>query len=221
MNIAEGRYIANRIPGAKFVDLPGDDHLVFLGDADAVLDEVEEFLTGVRRGPEPDRVLATIMFADIVGSTQRAIAIGDKRWRGLLESYQDMAQSEVERHRGHVLDTAGDGVLASFDGPARAIRCGCAIRDGARTLDLKVRAGLHTGKCETIHGKLGGIALHIAARVAAAAGPSEVLVSSTAKDLVAGSGLQFTDRGAHGLKGVPGEWHLFAADLPSTGRVAQ
>jgi len=216
LNVSGGRYVAAQIPGAKFVELPGDDHLPYLGDTDALLDEIEEFLTGVRRGPEPDRVLATIMFADIVGSTQRAVAIGDSRWRALLESYQAMAQSQVERHRGRVVDTAGDGLLAAFDGPARAIRCGCAVRDGARTLDLEVRAGLHTGECETVQGKLGGIAVHIGARVAAAAGPGEVLVSSTAKDLVAGSGLRFTDRGAHVLRGVPGEWRLFAADLPMT-----
>ena len=219
INVEEGRYIGTQIPGAKFVELPGD-HIPYPGDADALLDEIEEFLTGVRRGPEPDRVLATILFADIVASTQRAVAIGDRRWRTLLDSYQTMARSEVERHRGRVLDTVGDGVLAAFDGPARAIRCGCAIRDGARTLDLDVRAGLHTGECETIQGKLSGIAVHIGARVAAAAGPGEVLVSSTAKDLVAGSGLRFADRGTHVLRGVPGEWHLFAADLPNASRKA-
>lgn len=221
IEVATSRYMAQRIQGAKYVELPGIDHLPWAVDSDAILDEIEEFLTGVRRGPEPDRVLATVLFADIVGSTQRAVAVGDSRWRALLESYQAMAQSEVERHRGRVVDTAGDGVLAAFDGPARAIRCGCAIRDGARALDLEVRAGLHTGECETVHGKLEGIAVHIGARVAAAAGPGEVLVSGTAKDLVAGSGLRFTDRGAHVLKGVPGEWHLFAADLPTTGRMAQ
>lgn len=216
LDVQASRYMAQHIPGAKYVELPGMDHLPWAADADAILDEIEEFLTGVRRGPEPDRVLATVLFTDIVASTQRAVAVGDKRWGALLESYQTMAQSEVERHRGRVQNTAGDGVLAAFDGPARAIRCAHAIRDGARTLDLEVRAGLHAGECETVQGKLGGIAVHIGARVAAAAGPGEVLVSSTAKDLVAGSGLQFTDRGAHVLKGVPGEWHLFAAEPSST-----
>lgn len=180
-----------------------------------MLDEVEEFLTGVRHGPEPDRVLATILFADIVASTERAATIGDRRWRTVLESYHTMARAEIERRRGRVLGTAGDGVLAAFDGPARAVRCACAIGDGARTLSLEVRAGLHTGECETVQTTLGGIAVHIGARVAAAAGPGEVLVSSTVKDLVAGSGLRFTDRGTRVLAGVPGEWHLFAAEAGS------
>jgi pimeloyl-ACP methyl ester carboxylesterase len=218
MNVAEGRYIAARIPGAKFVELPGEDHLPFLGDADALLDEVEEFLTGVRRGPEPDRVLATILFADIVASTERAASAGDRRWRTVLESYHTMAQAEIERHRGRVIDTAGDGIFAAFDGPARAVRCACAIGECARTMGLEVRAGLHTGECETVQAKLGGIAVHIGARVGAAAGPGQVLVSSTVKDLVAGSGLRFADRGTRVLAGVPGEWHLFAAD-PASARL--
>lgn len=218
MNVAEGRYIAAQIPGAKFVELPGEEHLPYLGDTDALLDEVEEFLTGVRHGPEPDRVLATVLFADIVASTERAAAAGDRRWRAVLESYHTMARAEIERHRGRVVDTAGDGILAAFDGPARAVRCACALGDGARMLGLEVRAGLHTGECETVQAKLGGIAVHIGARVAAAAGSGEVLVSSTVKDLVAGSGLRFTDRGRRVLAGVPGEWHLFATD-PASARL--
>ncbi len=210
--VGGARYIAQAIPQAKYVELDGSDHLAFVGDADALLDEVEEFLTGARHVPESDRVLATVLFADIVGSTERAAALGDGRWRELLVSYQTLARRELERHRGREIDTAGDGVLAAFDGPARAIRCACAFRDAVRALGIEVRAGLHTGECEVIGPKLGGIAVHIGARVAAHAGPGEVLVSNTVKDLVAGSGLRFLDRGVHVLKGVPGGWHLFAVD---------
>ena len=210
--VGGGRFIAGQISGAKYVELDGVDHLPFVGNADAILDEVEEFLTGVRHVPEPDRVLATVLFADIVGSTERAAALGDRRWRDLLQSYQTLARRELERHRGREIDTAGDGVLAAFDGPARAMRCACAISDAVRALGIEVRAGLHTGECEVIGPKLGGIAVHIGARVAAHAGAGEVLVSNTAKDLVAGSGLRFLDRGVHVLKGVPGDWHLFAVD---------
>lgn len=210
--VDEGRYIATRIPGAKFVELPGADHLPYVGDADAILDGVEEFLTGVRHPPEPDRVLATVFFADIVGSTEQAARLGDRRWRALLEDYQALVRRELDRHRGRVLDTAGDGVFAAFDGPARAIRCACAIRDAVRALGVEIRAGLHTGECEIIGAKLGGIAVHIGAKITGHAGPGEVLGSHTVKDLVAGSGLRFRDRGVHVLKGVPGEWRLFAVD---------
>jgi pimeloyl-ACP methyl ester carboxylesterase len=210
LDVGGGRYLAERIPGAKYIELPGSDHLPWLSDADSILGEVEEFLTGVRHGPEPDRVLATVMFTDIVGATERAAALGDRRWRDLLDSHHALVRRELARFRGHEVDTAGDGFLATFDGPARAIRCACAISGGAPQLGLEIRAGLHTGECELIGDKVGGIAVHIGARVAASASPGEVLVSSTVKDLVAGSGLRFADRGVHTLKGVPGEWRLFA-----------
>ncbi len=209
-SIENARYMAGRIPMAKLVELPGVDHIPWFGDTNAILDEVEEFLTGVRHGPEPDRVLATVMFTDIVGATERAAALGDRRWRDLLDSHHALVRRELARFRGHEVDTAGDGFLASFDGPARAIRCACAISDGAPQLGIEIRAGLHTGECELIGDKVGGIAVHIGARVAASAAPGEVLVSSTVRDLVAGSGLRFSDRGVHTLKGVPGEWRLFA-----------
>lgn len=206
----EGRYIAEHIPQAKLVELPGIDHLPWAGEADQVIDELEEFLTGVRRGAEPDRVLATILYADIVGSTEIAARLGDRRWRDLLERCDALVRRQLDRFRGRVVDTAGDGFLAAFDGPARAIRCAGAIADAATALGLQIRAGLHTGECELASGRLVGIAVHIAARVAAQAGPGEVLVSSTVKDLVVGAGFHFGDRGLHALKGVPGEWRLYA-----------
>jgi pimeloyl-ACP methyl ester carboxylesterase len=204
------RYMAEHIPDARYVELDGDDHLPWVGDQDAILDEVEQFLTGVRHGPEPDRVLATILFTDIVGSTERAAGLGDRRWRELLEAHHAAVRRELERFRGHEVDTAGDGFLATFDGPARAIRCATAIRAGVSALGLEVRAGLHTGECELHGDTVAGIAVHVGARVAALAGPSEVLVSGTVKDLVAGSGIEFDDRGVHDLKGVPGEWRVHA-----------
>ena len=213
-NVEEGRYIAARISGAKFVELPGRDHLPFVGDVDLILDEVEEFLTGVRRGPEPDRVLSTVMFTDIVASTQRAAELGDRRWRELLESHRVVVRRELARFRGREVETVGDGFLVTFDGPARAIQCACGISDAVRQLGLAIRVGLHTGECELKGDSLGGIALHIGARVAANAGPNEVLVSSTVKDLVAGSGICFEDAGIHVLKGVPGEWRLFVVKRP-------
>jgi pimeloyl-ACP methyl ester carboxylesterase len=204
------RWLADTIPLSKFVELPGDNHIVFLGDTDALADEVEEFLTGARRAPETDRVLATVLFTDIVGSTERAAALGDRRWRELLEQHHASVRRELERFRGNEIDAAGDGFMASFDGPARAIRCARAVEDATSALGLDVRAGVHTGECERIGDKLSGIAVHIAARVAGAAGPGEVLVSQTVKDLVAGSGIAFEDRGVHELKGVPDAWRLFA-----------
>ena len=208
---AEGaRYMAERIPGARYVEVPGDDHLMFVGDQDSILDEVEEFLTGVRRGPEPDRVLATVLFTDLVGSTERAVELGDRRWRDVLTNHHAVVRRELQRFRGHEVDTAGDGFLATFDGPARAIRCATATRDAVASLGLELRVGLHTGECELHDDSVAGIAVHTGARVAALAGPGEVLVSSTVKDLVAGSGIEFTDRGLHELKGVPGEWRLYA-----------
>jgi class 3 adenylate cyclase len=208
-----GRYLAEHIPGAKYVELPGDDHLLQAYEQDLldrVIDEIEEFFTGTRQRPEPDRVLATVMFSDIVGSTQRASELGDNRWRALLESWYAVMRKELAAFRGREVDTAGDGLLATFDGPARAIRCACSMRDRVRALGLQVRTGLHTGECELTGDSVVGIAVHIGARVAAVAAPDEVLVSSTVKDLVAGSGLKFGDRGAHSLKGVPEEWRLFA-----------
>ena len=208
--IEQARYMAERITGAKLVELPGIDHTPWVGDADAVLNEIEEFLTGARHAAEPDRILATVIFTDIVGSTEQAAELGDRRWRELLETYYSLARRQLERFRGRELDTAGDGLYAAFDGPARAIRCALAIRDGVRSIGLDVRAGVHTGECEVIGEKLGGIAVHIGARVAGMSRPGEVLVTSTVKDLVAGSGVRFEDRGMHPLKGVPGDWHVYA-----------
>ena len=207
--LEEGRYIASRIREARLVELEGDDHVPWI-DSDQVVDEVEEFLTGVRHGPEPDRVLATMLFTDIVGSTERAIELGDRRWRDLLGRHHDLVRRELERFQGREVDTAGDGFLATFEGPARAIRCARTILENARKLDIQIRAGLNTGEVELAGPDLRGIAVHIGARVAALASPGEVLVSSTVKDLVAGSGIHFEDRGTHSLKGVPGEWRLWA-----------
>ncbi|MGI8824259.1 MAG: adenylate/guanylate cyclase domain-containing protein [Chloroflexota bacterium] len=213
MKVEEARYIARQIPGAKFVELPGDDHLWWAGDTDVILDEVEGFLTGARHGADPERVLATILFTDIVGSTEQAAALGDRRWRELLEAYYTLTRRELARFRGQEVDTAGDGFLATFDGPARAIRCAGTISRGAEQLGLRIRSGLHTGEVEIAGDKVRGIAVHTGARVAAAAGPHEVLVSTTVKDLVAGSGIRFEDRGTRTLKGVPGRWHLFRVAL--------
>jgi len=210
--IEEARWIAAQIPGARLVELPGVDHLPWVGDQDSVLDEVEEFLTGMRRGPEPDRVLATVLFTDIVGSTERAAAVGDRRWRDLLAAHHGRVRRQLERFRGQEIDTAGDGFFASFDGPARGVRCAVAITEAVRELGVDVRAGLHTGECERVDGKIAGIAVNIGARVAGEAGPGEVLVSSTVKDLVSGSGIGFRERGVVTLKGVPGEWRLFAVE---------
>ncbi len=208
--VEESRYIAERIQGARFVELPGEDHLIWTGDQDALLGEVEEFLTGVRRGPEPDRVLATVLFTDIIGSTQRVVELRDRRWRELLQAHHAAVRRELERWRGSEVDTAGDGFLATFDGPARAIRCAGAIGTAVAGLDLEIRAGLHTGEVEIVGDKVAGIAVHTGARVAGLAGPGEVLVSQTVKDLVAGSGIEFEERGEHELKGVPGLWRLYA-----------
>lgn len=212
VRVEHGRYIAERIPGAKYVELPGEDHMVFVGDMDRILDEIEAFVTGVRHAAEPDRVLATVLFTDVVGSTEKAATLGDRQWRELLDRHHAMVRRELAAFRGKEIDSAGDGFLASFDGPARAIRAARAIADKVKLMGLDVRAGLHTGECEIIGPKLTGIAVHIGARIAALAQPGEVLVSQTVKDLVAGSGLRFDDRGAHALKGVPGEWRVYAAD---------
>ena len=210
IDVGGARYMAKHIPGAKYVELPGDDHLPFVGDQDSILDQVEEFLTGASHHFEPDRTLATVLFTDIVGSTERAAALGDRRWRELLELHNRLVRGQLERFRGSEVDTAGDGFLATFDGPARAIRCAIACRDELAQAGIQVKAGLHTGECELVGDKVRGISVHIGARVASLAAPGEVLVSSTVKDLVAGSGLEFEERGTHQLRGVPGEWRLFA-----------
>jgi class 3 adenylate cyclase len=211
--VEQGRYLAQHIAGAKYVELPGDDHLLQAFDQDVLdrlIDEVEEFITGERHRPEPDRTLATVMFTDIVGSTEHATRLGDRQWHELLTRYYAAVRKELGAFRGRDVNTAGDGLLATFDGPARAIRCACAIRERVKPLGLQVRTGLHTGECELIGDDVGGIAVHIGARVASAANPDEVLVSSTVRDLVAGSGIKFTDRGPHTLKGIADEWRLFA-----------
>jgi class 3 adenylate cyclase len=209
------RYVASRIPAARLVEIPGVGHLALGGTA--IPDEIQRFVTDVWESggwdeAEPDRVLATVLFTDIVGSTTRAVELGDRAWRELLEQHHALIRRELVRHRGAELDVAGDGFFARFDGPARAVRCACAISDGVRALGLEVRAGLHTGECEVMDGKVGGIAVHIGARVAKEAQPGEVLVSSTVRDLVAGSGLRFHERGTAELKGVPEEWRLYAVD---------
>jgi pimeloyl-ACP methyl ester carboxylesterase len=209
----ESRWMAGQIPGARYVELPGADHLPWTGDIDGLLDEVEEFLTGVRRGPDPDRRLATVLFTDIVGSTATAAALGDRGWQDLLEQHHRLVRRELDHFGGSEVDTAGDGFFATFDRPARAVRCAIAIGGAVRTLGLSTRAGVHTGEVELAGGAVRGIAVHIGARVAEQAGPGEVLVSGTVKDLVAGSGLRFRDRGAVHLKGVPGEWRLYLAEL--------
>ena len=212
VNRRAGEELASQIPGARYLELPGIDHLPWAGETDAELGEIEEFLTGSRSMPEPDRVLATVMFTDIVGSTEKASALGDARWREVLGAHHDAVRRELAKFRGQEVKTLGDGYLATFDGPARAIRCGRAIAEAAHSLGLQVRIGLHCGEVELLGDDVGGIAVHIAARVGALAGPGEVLVSSTVKDLVAGSGIGFTDRGPTRLKGLEDEWRLYAAD---------
>jgi pimeloyl-ACP methyl ester carboxylesterase/DNA-binding CsgD family transcriptional regulator len=216
---ALSRTVARGIPGAREVELAGADHLFIAGDQDAMIDEIEEFVTGRPAASVHDRMLATILFADIVRSTDRAAELGDRRWRELLGQYGRLVERELTRYRGQRVKWIGDGVLATFDGPARAVRSALAIRACARVVGLKVRAGIHTGECELIDGELAGIALHIAARVMATARPGEVITSATVKDLVVGSGLEFEDRGAHVLRGVPGGWTLYAitgdAERPS------
>ena len=210
-SVEEGRYVAARIPGARFTELSGEDHLPWIGETDALLDEVQAFVTGARPAPVPDRVLATVLFTDLVGSTERARAVGDRRWLAVLEEHRAAVRRELGRWRGEELDTAGDGFLATFDGPARAVRCAMTIVHTAARDGLAVRAGVHTGEIERRGTTRAGIALHLGARVASAAAAGEVLVSSTVRDLVAGSGLVFEDRGLHELKGIPDTWRLFRA----------
>jgi class 3 adenylate cyclase len=209
-SVDHGRYLAAHIPGARFVELEGRDHLPFLGDADAVVGEIQEFLTGTRTSTDVDRILATVLFTDVVGSTQHAVALGDQKWRDLQDAHHRVVRRALERFRGVEVDTAGDGFFATFDGPARAIRCALAICEDVKPLGLEIRAGLHTGEVERRGDAVSGIAVHLGARVSAKAGASEVLVSRTVADLVAGSGIEFEDRGTHELKGIPGDWQLLS-----------
>jgi class 3 adenylate cyclase len=208
--VDEGRWIAERVPGARFVELPGEDHLPWVGDQDSLLDEVERFVTGALGAHEHDRVLATLLFTDIVGSTERAAEIGDVRWRAVLEEHRAVVRRQLRALGGQEVDTTGDGFLATFSGPGRALHAATAIHHEVARTGLRIRAGVHTGECEMIDGGVGGIAVHIAARIAALAGPGETLVSSTVTNLVAGSGIAFESRGTRPLKGVPGEWEVFS-----------
>jgi class 3 adenylate cyclase len=205
-----GRYLGERISGAKYVELPGRGSLLWSGDQDALLREIEHFVTGSRPAPRHDRVLATVLFTDIVGSTDRAAEIGDVRWRELLAEHDQLVRRALDRFEGREVKTTGDGFLATFDGPARAIRCAEAIHEFLRAIDVDVRAGLHTGEIDSVDRDVGGIAVHLGARVMAEADAGETVVSSTVKDLVVGSEIAFEDRGEHHLKGVPGTWRLFA-----------
>ncbi len=205
----QARYVADHIAGARYVELPGVDHVPFVGDADAILDEVEEFVTGIRPAAVTDRVLATVLFTDIVDSTRRQAELGDRGWKELAERHHATVRDLLARYRGLEQDTAGDGFYVRFDGPARAIRCAQDIVRSVSGLGIEVRAGLHTGECEIVDGKCSGLSVSIGARVMALAGPSEILVSRTVKDLVAGSGLRLEDAGDHELKGVPERWHLY------------
>ena len=214
--VDDSRYLAEHIPGAKYVELPGADHLPYTGDGERVVDEVEEFLTGSRTSQaEPDRVLATVLFTDIVDSTRRAAELGDRQWRALLDRHDHMVREQLARFRGREVKNLGDGFLTTFDGPARAIRCAAAIAESVKPLGIDLRSGLHTGEIELKRDDIGGIAVHIAARVANLAQPGERLVSSTVRDLVAGSGLRFEDRGSHALRGLTEEVHLYTA-LPES-----
>jgi pimeloyl-ACP methyl ester carboxylesterase len=211
MRVDNGQYLAEHIEGAQLVELAGRDHFFHAGDTAAYLGAVQEFLTGTRESPDHDRVLATVLFTDIVGSTELAARLGDQGWRDLIDRHHELVRAQLKRFRGQEVDTAGDGFFATFDGPARGVRCALAIRDVVRSLGVEIRAGLHIGECELMGEKVGGIAVHIGARVMAAADPGAVWVSRTVKDLVAGSGLVFESRGNHEFKGVAGDWELFAA----------
>ena len=208
--MAQGRYLADHIEGAKFLEIPGSDVPVIWEHPDLVLEAVEEFLTGVRRGEEPDRMLATVLFTDIVDSTRRARELGDRRWRGLLDAHDEVTRRLIEEYGGRLIKSTGDGILATFDGPGRGVRCATALRDELRALGLEIRAGLHTGEIELRGADVGGMAVHIGARVMAAAGTGEILVSRTVRDLTVGSDIAFSDQGTHDLKGVEGDWQLFA-----------
>ena len=208
-NVEAARDLASRIDGARFLEFPGDTHSLNEVTDEDVIAEIQEFVTGTRPAPPVDRVLATVLFTDIVGSTKTAAELGDARWKELLAEHDARSRVEIERHRGRLVDSRGDGLFATFDGPARAVRCAQAIAKSVRPLGLEIRAGAHTGEVELVGDRIQGIAVHIGARVASLAGPSEVVVSSTVKDLTAGSGLVYEDAGEHELKGVPGRWHLY------------
>lgn len=212
VRVGHARYLAEHIAGARYVELVGEDHLPWCGDVDQLLGEVREFLTGERSQAEPDRILTTILFCDIVESTQRLAELGDHEWKRILANFYAVADDKLRHFRGRKLDTAGDGLFAAFDGPARAVRCGASLTRAMQALGLQLRVGVHTGECEVLGDKYSGIAVHVGARVAAVANAGQVLVSSTVKNLVVGSGIRFADLGQHPLKGVPGEWHLFAAE---------
>jgi class 3 adenylate cyclase len=207
---AQSRSLAKRIPGVREIDIPGEDSLFFVGDTVPMLDAIEEFLTGALPAHRSDRVLATVLFTDVVSSTGHAARMGDRRWKELLDTHDELLRAEVERFRGRLMRSTGDGVLATFDGPGRAVRCACAVRDALRPLGLEIRAGLHSGEIELRGDDVAGMAIHIGARMSALAAAGEVLVSRTVTDLVAGSGIEFEDRGEHELKGVPGTWHLYS-----------
>jgi class 3 adenylate cyclase len=213
VKMGNGVYLARHIPGAKFVELAGEDHIPNAGDSDAIIDEIEEFLTGVRPTGNPDRVLATILFTDIVDSTRRATEMGDSRWRSLLHQHNEIVRAELSKFRGREVKTTGDGFVATFDGPGRAIRCARAVVESVKNVGISVRTGVHTGECEMVGNDIAGVAVHIAARVAGMAKGDEVLVSSTVKDLVSGSGIQFEDKGYHSLKGVESKWHLYSVSV--------
>ncbi len=210
--VHQGRRLAELIPEAKFVELPGSDHLMWAGDQESMLREVEAFVTSIGPRPRDDRMLMTILFTDIVESTETAARLGDLAWRGLLDSHHRVVREQLERYRGHEVETSGDSFLATFDGPARAIECAQAVMESATSIGLTLRAGLHTGEVEVTTDGLRGIAVHVAARTMALAEPGEILVTSTSKELVAGSGIALRDRGSFEMKGVPGEQQLFAVD---------
>jgi class 3 adenylate cyclase len=208
--VDHGRYLAEHLPNATYLELPGADDLYWVGEADAAIDAIEEFLTGSRRGSHPDRVVMSVMFTDIVGSTAHAAHLGDRRWRELLDRHDAAVRRQIDRFGGREVKRTGDGFLATFDGPVRAVTCACAVRDAATQLGLEARAGVHTGEVEVRGDDISGIAVNIAARVAAMAQPKEVLLSRTVVDLIVGSGIETVDRGHHALKGVPGRWRVFA-----------
>lgn len=210
----QARYLADTIPGARLVEFSGEDHIPWLGDGDAIVDEVGLFVTGSRPAPSVDRVLSTVLFTDIVGSTERQAEMGDRAWKELVLAHHDIVRDGLARWRGVENDTAGDGFFATFDGPARAVQCALEVAERVRSLGIEIRAGVHTGECEIVDGKHGGIAVATGARISSLAGPSQVLASQTVKDLVAGSGLVFVDHGEHSLKGVPQPWHLYATSSP-------
>jgi class 3 adenylate cyclase len=210
VSVANGRYFAEHLPGARLLEQPGEDHLPWLGDSEGALAAIEEFVTGSRHHVDADRILATVLFTDLVDSTQHVAHAGDRQWGELLDAHDEIGVREVERFRGRRVKTIGDGMLAVFDGPARAVRCAEAVREAVAELGVEIRAGLHVGECELRGEDVGGLAVHITARVAAIAGAGEILVSRTVRDLVAGSGLRFAERGDHTLKGVPDRWALYA-----------